>query len=145
MWFSFFSYKFSKEKFRLDLLDRRWEVYQETLKFCSMVMKFGDIPTHSDDEDRNKEAISGLISAHEAFRGMGYHKSKALFGDDISDCFDKLNEAYAWFVTYNDIPYSEYSAEDFERKRQHISLIVDISTDLPDLFKPYVYFGDYKR
>jgi hypothetical protein len=36
-WFSYLAYRFSEERFRLDLLDRRWVIYEGVLEFCSRV------------------------------------------------------------------------------------------------------------
>lgn len=145
MWFSFFAYKFSKERFRLELFDRRWEIYLDTLKFCSMVIQFGVIPRHSNDKDKNQEVIEGLIAAEGAFRGIGYHKSKSLLGEDINEYFERLNKAYSWLWVHNDINYNRYSPEDFERESEYLEQIFEVAQNLPDLFKPYVYFGDYKN
>ena len=41
--FSYLAYKFSKEKFRLDLFDKRWVVYENTLEFCSRVTQQGSL------------------------------------------------------------------------------------------------------
>lgn len=41
--FAYFAYRFSKEKFRLDLFDKRFAVYEATLEFCSRVASHGSL------------------------------------------------------------------------------------------------------
>jgi len=138
--FSFHAYKFSKEKFRLDLLDRRWEIYLEVLKFCSGVMTHGGLPRHDkNDEERNESVVNALKAANASFRGMGYHKARSLFGPEIHEEFEKLNEAYAWLV-------SQPKGEGWSEKEDaHLLYVCTIIEKLPDLFRPYVYFGEYKN
>ncbi len=137
--FSLLAYKHSKDRFRLDLLEKRWVVYQETLEFCSVVMKHGGIPEHGKDEGRNEEIVNALINAENSFRGIGYHKTRSLFGSDIHERFDELNKAYAWFVTR---PKTEGWAL---KEHDYLMDVYNIIQELPDLFRPYVYFGDYKN
>ncbi len=137
LFFSHYAFLFSKEKFRLELLEKRWEIYEETLKFCSTVTTYGGLPKHSNDEDRNKQIISALQSAQQSFRGIGLHKARSLFDKDIIEKLNEINKHYAHFVSYQD----EF---DKERTNRLIS-VYKLIEDLPDLFKPYVYFGDYKK
>lgn len=88
--FSFLTYRYAKEKFRLDLLDRRFEIYEKTLEFCSLALGGG----FSDDKKL-------IIAAESSFRGIGWHKSCALFGEDISDLFKKLNRSFAYLQTHH--------------------------------------------
>lgn len=136
--FSYYAYLFSKEKFRLDLLARRWEIYEQVLKFCSVVAIHGGLPKHGTDEAINQSVVSGLQAAHESFRGIGIHKTKSLFGPEIHEKFEKLNQMYAWFVAR---PRSGNWAE---KEHKHLSEIFNTIEELPKLFKPYVYFGDYR-
>lgn len=136
--FSAYAYKFSKEKFRLDLLDRRWEIYEQVLKFCSVAVTHGGLPKRSEDESINQSVISGLEAAHESFRGIGIHKTKSLFGPEVHEKFEQLNKMYAWFVT-------RPRTEDWvEREHQYLGDILKIIEELPVIFRPYIYFGDYK-
>lgn len=136
--FSYYAYRFSKERFRLDLLDRRWEIYQQVLKFCSVVATHGGLPKRSEDASINKSVISGLEAAHESFRGIGFHKTKSLFGPEIHQKFEELNKMYAWFVA-RPRPDGWVDTE-----YQHLGEVLKTIEELPTIFKPYVYFGDYK-
>lgn len=132
---AYLAYINTLEQMRLSLLDERWEIYSEVLKFMSVVSKYGRIPSAADlkDEEKKKEISEALISAHNSFRGIGYHKVKSLFGKDVDEFFNKMNEAYASFVT------------DTDDDDKHLYFIVYSIAKLPDIFKPYVYFGDYNK
>jgi hypothetical protein len=136
MLFSYSAYLFSKDRFRLDLLDRRFELYEKTLEFCSIVFSHGSLkPT-----DQNNEQIERAIkAAHESFRGIGCHKARALFGDDIYELFQSLNKSFSHIMTYQHIENRDQMAY-----WGHVTHIADMTSKLPDHFKPYVYFGDYK-
>ena len=142
LFFSYCAYRFSRERFRLELLDKRWEVYEQVLKFCSVVMTHGGLPGHGNEDKnewRNESVLSGLKAAHESFRGIGYHKARSLFGEDIHDEFDRLNKTFAWLV-------SKPRPNDWvEIEHKHIKYVIETATNLPKLFKPYVYFGDFKK
>jgi hypothetical protein len=137
--FSFYAYIFSRERFRLELLNKRWEIYEQVLKFCSVVAIHGGLPKHSDDESINKSVISGLEAAHESFRGIGIHKAKSLFGPEIHKKLEELNAHYAWFVAR---PRGDGWAE---KENNHLLAILNTIEELPNIFRPYVYFGDYKQ
>lgn len=140
--FSYYAYKFSKERFRLDLFDKRWEVYEKVLEFCSTVTSEGGLVAN----ERNKEDISNAIkAAHNSFRGVGWHKTQALFGNDIHQHFDKLNESYAWLVSHKNPPRDETKRDKWaEDDYSHTMFIWQTVNKMPELFKPYVHFGNYK-
>jgi hypothetical protein len=142
--FSYFAYRFSKEKFRLDLFDRRFAVYEATLEFCSRVMAEGSLRATTPEQ---RERVEHAIRAAEgSFRGIGWHKTQALFGEDIRPLFSKLNKSYAWLSTFGDGPANSMPQEEWGRKyMEHTEFIWDTVNRLPELFKAYVYFGDYKR
>ena len=142
--FAYLAYCFSWQRFRLDLLDKRWEVYENILMFCSCVLAYGGLPKdveHDTGEDvRKTENIrKALSSASESFRGPGLHKAKSLFGEDVYDTLDKLSAAFAWFVS------DPTSAGWEERKHEQLRILQDLSNRLPEIFKPYIYFGDYRH
>ncbi len=142
--FAFCAYKYTKEKFRLELFEKRWEVCQHINVFCSIVIKYGDLPKlgkpeDKDYEERKQDIIEYQNAAAKSFKGEGYHLRSLLFSKDTEDTFKKLNEAYGFLSN----PYlhsnDPYTAED------HILKLSRIYEDLPELFKPYLYFGDYRN
>jgi len=140
---SFNSYVYAKEKFRLDLLDKRWEIYEETLEFCSAVMRHGTLRVTEENEEKIFAAIK---AAENSFRGIGYHKTKSLFGEDINQRFEELNKSYSWLSSFTDYPINPDEHQKWvEDKHNHIMFVYKTGQELPEIFKPYVYFGDYRR
>ena len=139
---SYNAYVFTKEKFRLDLLERRFEIYQDLLKFCSLFATHATLRSN----DSNKEDVSEAHkAAHRSFRGIGHHKSKILFGGDIHALMDKLNVSYSFLNAQAERPDDPNEHQTWLQKTyEHTGFIVELIGKLPDIFKPYVYFGDYK-
>jgi hypothetical protein len=132
--FAYLAYGFSKEKFRLDLFDKRFAIYEETLKFCSQVMAEGSA----------KE--KAIMAAEGSFRGIGYHKAQALFGEDIHELFSRLNKSYAWLSAFAQAPSGSMTPDVWARAHtEQLNFIWDTANKLPELFRSYMYFGDYKR
>lgn len=141
--FSYWAYKFSQDKFRLDLFDKRWEVYEHTLEFCSYVTQYASLNM----KEENKEPlIAAINAAHNSFRGIGWHKTQALFGEEIHTLFKKLNESYGWLSTYSERPLDPQESAEWPQKRHDNSMVIwNTIQTLPDVFKPYIYFGDHKN
>lgn len=141
--FSYFAYKFSKEKFRLDVMQQRIIIYENIVKFCGAIASAGTLKI----TDENKEIIKiAHECAHESFRGMGWHKTKILFGKDIEDLINKLNNSYSYLVSYQDYPNDKSdSHEVIQTFYKHIHFIIETNSKLPEIFAPYIYFGNYKN
>lgn len=145
--FAFHAYLFTKERFRLDLLEKRWSVYEDTLKYCSTVLTYAGLPSYRDSPDKaaqNEAIIQALIAADASFRGIGYHKTRSMFGKDIEELFSKLNESHSWIVSHQNVSTAK-AAEQAAEEAKHLKFIWETVKTLPDLFKPYVYFGDYRN
>jgi len=142
--FAYFAYEFSREKFRLDLFDRRWTVYEATLTFCSQVVTSGSFRTANPEE---REAVKAAIrAAHESFRSIGFHKTRALFGKDIQELFGKLDKSYSWMRGFSGGPGQSMSHEQWANRLSEEEMFIwETVNKLPDVFKPYMYFGDYRR
>jgi hypothetical protein len=142
-WFSYLAYRFSEDRFRLDLLDRRWVIYESVVDFCSRLIQEGRLRF---DEESRQRTIAVLKAAESSFRGIGFHKSKALFGPDVIALLEKLNKTFSWLSAFDTAPHDPQErqqwAEDWGR---HASFIWVTVNALPEIFKLYVYFGDYKR
>jgi hypothetical protein len=132
---------YNSEKVRLGLFDRRFEIYSKTIDYCNVVQAYASL----ERRDENREHINNAITAaHESFRGIGYHKTRALFGQDIVTLFDKLNKSYAYIVAYGRLR-SEDDRFDADTYWGHVTQTVDLTKTLPDYFRPYIYFGDHKQ
>ena len=137
--FAFCAYKYTKEKFRLELFEKRWEVYRNIAKFCSNAAIYGDLSPKPDNEDKEKIRKEAYDAMGKSFKGEGYHLRSLLFSNDVEDTFEELNQAYA-FLSSHYLP----SNQPFEWS-DHLLKLSKIYEDLPNLFKPYLYFGDYRN
>ncbi len=132
--FAFLAFRFSKERFRLDLSHERWKIYENLVIFCSLAMQTGLT---------SKEAIA---AADGSFRGMGYHRSRSLFGMDIAELLGKLNESYSWLISHGNAPEGDTQRDDWaEKSAKHEGFVWETVNKLPEHFKGYLYFGDYRR
>jgi len=151
LYFSYLAYKYSREKFRLDLFEQRYEIYTHIVTFCSSVTSNGVLYFKEGEDKRISESkVKGWKSAEESFRGLGYHKQKMLFGEDIQEVMESLNSCFAQLTTEgykyedsHDFP-DEYKDWQKEKYRQ-MRVASNTLSKLPDYFKPYLYFGDYKQ
>lgn len=131
---------FTHERFRLDLFDQRFEIYRNTLQFCSTVLSLGGLERN----ERNKDQFDNAMqAAHDSFRGIGHHKTKALFGDDIVERFNKLNKSFAYITAYSGLAQNS-DTFDIDIYFEHIEQVTNLVGELPDIFRPYLYFGDYR-
>jgi hypothetical protein len=132
--FAFLAFRFSKEKFRLDLFERRWSVYENTWKFCSLALTQGKL--HADG--KNDETIEkALDAADKSFRSEGHHRSQLLFGPDIAEVMAELNAIYARLRSRGQNCENKWIAD-----MDYLEKTVD---KLPEIFGPYLHFGDYKK
>ena len=137
--FAFCAYKYTKEKFRLDLFEKRWEVCQNIAKFCSIAAIYGNLFHEPENEDKKKDLKEAYDAMGKSFKGEGYHLRSLLFSKDVEDTFKKLNEAYAFLSSYYLNSQQPFTGV------EHLTNLSKIYEDLPDLFKPYLYFGDYRN
>ena len=141
--FAYYAYRFSADRFRLDLLDRRWSIYENILEFCSRVIQHG--PLRLDDASR-EQTLKTIGAAEQSFRGTGWHKSNALFGPDVIAKLEELNKSFSWLSVRNQAPEDVTERQKWEKEWiSHIEFIFTTANALPDIFKPYVYFGDYRK
>jgi hypothetical protein len=140
---SYWACMFSRENFRLLLLDKRFEIYQKTLEFCSRVIQQG---TLNEREDNRQGVQAAIVAAHDSFRGIGYHKTRALFGNEIWELFEKLNKSYTILLALGGVSSSIPGYENVPQKMcDELTFISETCGRLPEYFRPYVYFGDYKQ
>lgn len=137
---SYWACTFTADKLRLDLLDRRFEIYSKTLDYCHTVIAYASLEPREENRERINNAID---AAHESFRGIGIHKTRALFGSDIVEHFEQLNRGFAYITVFgrNRLGHENFDAETYWG---HVKQTFEAAEKLPDLFKPYIYFGDHK-
>ena len=144
--FTHLSYYNSREKFRLDLFDKRYEIYRNSVEFCKYIIRYGGLP----DAEKQKDARRDFESiVNQSFQRDGDHLATFLFGDDIADLYNKFNKIYAFFSTYSINVIREISDPE-ERNRiqllkfEHLKYLNDIVTKMPDIFSKYMNFSKFK-
>jgi hypothetical protein len=142
---SYYAHTSAKEKLRLDLLEKRFEIYEKVLEFCGLVTKHGTLTARPDNREEIEQALN---AAYQSFLGIGLHKTRSLFGEDIYSFFSDLREKYIYLIThpYPTIPLpDQQQAEWAQKNMESINFILLSAEKMPDLFKPYVYFGNYRK
>ena len=138
--FAFLAYKYNKEKFRLELFDKRWEVYENISILCLTIQKYKRIrPMHGSTKTTYNDLRKAYDSIKKLSNEEGYHLRSLLFSNDIEDAFTKIDMAYKFLWNHYENNTDEGGEWD------HYKNIVDIEKNLPELFKPYLYFGDYRN
>lgn len=128
---------YTREKVRLDLFEKRWEIYENTVKFCSHVQTHAAIRQETKMSPEEAKEFREILQG--SFRGLGYHKYRHLFGKDVSSIMDSLNDCYSILVAYRNKGYVT------EEEDEAVRTVYRIAEKLPDLFAPYLYFGDVMR
>ncbi len=124
----------SKNKLRLELFEKRYEIYEELIKFSSHTLQEGEI------------GVEAANAAYQSFRGLKYHKSKFLFGDDVNNYFNEINGCFATMSAARGIiPSAPGFQEWTDKKFESLKKIMQITDVCPTLFAPYLYFGDIKN
>jgi hypothetical protein len=60
--------------------------------------------------------------------------------------FGKLNKSYSWLSSFSRGPGQSMSHEEWAMKLSEEEMFIwETVNKLPDVFKPYMYFGDYRR
>lgn len=144
--FSYFAYEFTRDKFRLELFDKRYGIYINILKFCSAVSTYGDLLKNgSETNGETQEKIDALIAPNDSFRGIGWHTSQMLFGPEIKVLMNEINKSYSMMVIKGySTGHDEYAAWQKEKHAELVKL-VKLVDELPKHFQAYLYFGDYKK
>ncbi|MBL3677660.1 MAG: hypothetical protein JKP92_09225 [Alphaproteobacteria bacterium] len=147
-WFSYLAYLHSKERFRLDLFEKRMEFYNEFVKMCAAHAEAlrdyrdrmgvnGDYPLVAEKE---------LYPIYHSFLKME-EKAIFLFGSDI---ISELKETRTAFNKLVDIITADYKSDIEFRQRvnrdsvRHKSKMRRAVTDMENKLKPYIYFGNYR-
>lgn len=133
----------TRERFRLDLFEKRWPIYEGVVRICSIVQAFGGVPIparYQGDRDEFRVERSRELAdlLNENLRGLGYHKSKSLFGPELTYELNKLHNHLVWMEVFE---VGQHNADEWGRRMMEIS---ELAYRLPTLFEPYTYFGNYK-
>lgn len=138
--FTYLAYEFTKEKFRLDLFEKRLEIYEKFLVYCRLCVGINFYSPKLDEDSRYQE----LQSLDDEFIKKLLPRMKLLFGIEVENAFKQVRDN---FVILESIKFSlpQDIDRDFkigkEKRRSQINLILK---DLPNMFQKYIYFGTYK-
>jgi hypothetical protein len=138
--FAYQAYRYTKEKFRLELFEKRWEVYSAIVHFEDKLKGFVEKYVQKERyvseefEQRNTDAKELLQIANQSIVGLGWHRKQLLFGKDVWRPFAQIEII---------LVKAQSEWKDEERKKD-METLSEIVKSFPNLFKPYLYFGDYK-
>jgi hypothetical protein len=145
--FSYEGYRYNKEKFRLELFEKRWEVYEKVLIFQEIFLKNSGLAPNLSNSNK-VEIDKAHDAARYSFADIGWHRSRCLFGEDVVPLFDKLEQIYAF---RKGEVWDEHAAMTLcgtpESKAAYNKDIEDVYDSVRKIYKtftPYLYFGDYK-
>ena len=124
--FAFLAYRFTKEKFRLDLYDKRWKFYENLISCLFLISQL------SFSIEVNREELYEKIN--NSFRGIGFHSAYFLFSDDIGNLLNKINTKYS-----NLLGNPNKESELINESKCADSFINESKT----LFKKYMDFSQY--
>lgn len=141
--FAFLAFYHTRERFRFELLDRRWQTYSDILEICSLHHAYGlELLRQERGAALNKQFATDRQKLNflldRSVRGTGFHTVRSLFGPEIAQITDRLNEHVAWFGAF---AHGRDNDEEYMHRSREITQIIN---DLPKTFQPYVYFGGYR-
>ena len=141
---SYLSYINARDKVRLDLFKQRFESYQHCLNVCSIILRHGKMP-EAEKFLKDREAFEK--SAHESFRGTGYHYSYFIFGKDIRDLYEEINTMYAFLSAHPDSNFGTASdierQDSIEKKYRYLRRTLEIIDQMPIMFSKYLDMSKY--
>jgi hypothetical protein len=118
---------YTKEKFRLELFEKRMTEFQNVKKFCDLCNNRQLILIEDEVEDTVSIQTEYGEDLYEAYYQIDRYKLSALFGSDIMSMHHLAYDGLATFIAGK------------------ADLLLDIAQKWPAAFMPYIYFGDYKR
>ena len=135
--FSYLAYYNAREKFRLELFEKRLESYINFYDFCELIVSYGKIP---DPKDYPKDHDVLTKAASKSIIGDGRHLTYFLFGDDVKSKYVEVSEIYERLksrsVKYD--VHGNISKTDEEENTKDIVRVFQIQRLLPELFSKYL-------
>lgn len=129
---------YTREKFRLELFEKRIALFEPVQIFCDAVHK-GDVEIRKSGTDLEvvlTSLESGDLSAMKLYEKIDEFKLAALFDSEVSGMGHAI---------YDAIFNLEYIVKDPAHQKDLIKYFKESAWKWPLLFMPYIYFGDYKR
>ena len=135
--FSYLAYYNAREKFRLELFEKRLESYINFYDVCELIVSYGKIP---DPKDYPKDHDVLTKAASKSIIGDGRHLTYFLFGDDVKSKYVEVSEIYERLksrsVKYD--VHGNISKTDDEENTKDIVRVFQIQRLLPELFSKYL-------
>ena len=139
--FSLFAYKYTREKLRLDLFDKRLEAISSISAFISTAVNHINVSLGVRGTSFKTNDFYNTSAS--AFGGVNLHKLFLLFGHDLHDVFHFLWSVRGSLVLEGLID-GNCRAENRDKWERHRTKLYEIHNNLYKTFASYVYFGDYK-
>lgn len=159
--FAFQSYKFTNEKFRLDLMQRREASFVAMKTFLKAFKGIGFLPLPEEnlnpmDEHYYRVNTINLRRVSKVVACLYKQKNKkcggpiiedihTLYGEDVRNIFREARSAL--FILENNWPKSPtaYVTQEYIRKNinPNLNALNNCQNELPKILKKYMYFGEY--
>lgn len=147
--FAFLAYRYTREKFRLDLFDRRWEYFIELWEASQIALTIPPIPrlygsrsvaalvdrAPADGSDESAEWRELYRRVRKCVSREGRLRAKALFGHEVLKHLDAAAAVLA------DAERLTEADDEVVRRREFI----EMTGKMFAAFEPYLYFGDHRR
>ena len=144
--FSYLAYFYTKEKFRHDLLNKRWPIFKTIIEVSNIASKLTDIPLNKDDrqvtENTYKEWVDKLKPAQDKLKKINHQEVISLFGKDI---LEHINVVYGSLSACITTPYNYTTTTSVQSRNENITRLRKNSEHLIELFSPYMDFSQYKK
>lgn len=139
--FSYEGYRYNKEKFRLELFEKRWDVASSVIKFLKFVSEYGHFDwgrIQADDVDAfayiERHEMRCVVEKKEKFISEG----EFLFDRELVEKITLVRMLYSNLIDENSKYYKENTSSNPKSEAENLL------NNMNKLFAPYLYFGDYK-
>ena len=130
-WIGYQQHELAKEKFKLDMFEKRFAVYQGAQRFLTHILQEAKME----------------LDKHSEFR-RDTQDAMFLFGQDIPEYLKQLDEqALAmWAITqeYSDMPEGKERSELCKRKAEMLKNLIAELPKLKEVFAPYLRFSQWR-
>lgn len=128
---AFLQWKLSRQRFKLDLFDKRYAVFQAVRKFLSVIFQ--------DASFKDKDLFEFYAGTSDA---------AFLFNDDIPKYIDQIKEIALSMRTtslkYDLLPVGEQRNKLVEEESKQLEWLIDQLTKSEEIFESYLGFGHIK-
>lgn len=139
--------KYTREKARLDLYEKRLAFYNRLWKGLSLATTANHPGPDSPQDDLVRyRKNSGKIQ--DALSHFSYHESRALFGPDVWSFMDEMRAAELSLRLMQSTRPPNTKADDELFKKQYLdasNTLFEGVNRMPDVFAPYLDFGRMRR